>query len=78
MDAVRSNLRYSNIMGLDKADNLAFSLVANTTLTGDVDFLNQEFEALASVKAADLSGFAKKYMLDANRTTVALQTGGAR
>jgi zinc protease len=78
MDAVRSNLRYSNIMGLDKADHLALSLVANTALTGEVDFLNREFEALASVKAADLSGFAKKHMLDVNRTTVTLQTGGAR
>lgn len=65
-------------MGLDKADNLALSLVANTALTGEVDFLNQEFEALASLKAADVSGFAKKYMLDVNRTTVTLQTGGAR
>jgi zinc protease len=78
MDAVRSNLRYSNIMGLDKADSLALSLVLNTTLTGDVDFLDKEFAALASVKAADLSGFAKKYLLDGNRTSVTLKSGGAR
>src|SRR5260221_12681113 len=78
MDAVRSNLRYSNIMGLDKADNLAYSLVTNTALTGDVDFLDKEFAALASVKAIDLANFAKKYLLDANRTTVTLTSGGAR
>ena len=78
MESVRSNYRYSNIMGLDKADSLALSLALNTTLTGDTGFLNQEFEALAAVKPADLPGFAKKYLLDANRTTVALVSGGAR
>jgi zinc protease len=78
MEAVRSNLKYSNMMGLDKADAVALSLVLNTTLTGDVNFLNQEFDALAAVKPADLPGFAKKYMLDINRTTVTLVSGGAR
>ena len=78
MDAVRSNLKYSNIMQLNKADSVALSLVLNTTLTGDVDFLNKEFDALASLKPGDLQTFAKKYLLDANRTTVTLATGGAR
>ena len=78
MDAVRSNLKYSNIMQLNKADSVALSLVLNTTLTGDVDFLNKEFEALASLKPGDLQTFAKKYLLDANRTTVTLATGGAK
>ena len=78
MDAVRSNLTYSNIMSLDKADALANSLVWNTTLTGDTDFLNKEFAALAALKAGDLPAFAKKYLLDANRTTVTLVSGGAK
>jgi zinc protease len=78
MDAVRSNLKYSNIMSLDKADSVAVSLAVNTALTGDVEFLNQEFDALAALKPADLQTFAKKYLLDANRTTVTLVTGGAK
>jgi zinc protease len=78
MEAVRSNLRYSNIMGLEKADSVALSLVANTALTGDTDFLNREFEALAAAKPGDLPGFAKKYMLDVNRTAVTLLPGGAQ
>ena len=78
MDAVRSNLKYSNIMQLNKADSVALSLVLNTTLTGDVEFLNKEFDALASLKPGDLQTFAKKYLLDANRTTVTLATGGAK
>lgn len=80
MDAVRSNLRYSNSMGLDKADALALTLALNTTLTGEVDFLNKEFEALDALKPADLPAFVRKYMQDVNRTTVTLATaaGGAR
>ena len=78
LEAVRSNLKYSNIMSLDKADALALSLVSYTTLTGDVQFLNKEFEALGALKPGDLPAFAKKYMLDANRTTVTLATGGAK
>ena len=78
MDAVRSNLRYSNIMGLDKADALAQTLTDNTALTGDIDYLDKEFAALATVKPGDLANFARKYLQDVNRTTVVLTSGGAK
>ncbi len=72
LDAVRSNLRYSNIMSLDKADAVAVSLAVNAALTGDVDYLNREFAALAAVQPRDLQDFAKGYFMDLNRTTVTL------
>ena len=50
----------------------------NTALTGDVQFLNREFDEVARLKPADLSAFAKKYLLDANRTTVTLTSGSGR
>jgi zinc protease len=78
MTAVRSNLVYSNIMGLDKADILALVLAYSGNLTGDLDFYNKEFEAVAKVQPAELSEFAKKYLLDINRTTVTLVSGGAK
>jgi zinc protease len=81
LDAVRSNLRYSNIMGLDKADSAAATLAVNTALTGDVNYLNKEFEALAQVQPRDLQEFAKGHFMDLNRTTVTLVTArklGAR
>jgi zinc protease len=78
LEAVKSNLRYSNMMSLDKADALAATLAENTAFTGDVGFLDKEFDAIAAVRPADLQGFAKKYLLDANRTTVTLATGGAK
>ena len=72
LEAVRSNLRYSNIMSLDKADAVAVSLAVNTALTGDVDYLNKEFAALAGLQPRDLQDFAKGYFMDLNRTTVTL------
>jgi zinc protease len=78
LEAVRSNLRYSNIMGLDKADSAALSLAVNTALTGDVNYLNKEFEALAQVQPRDLQEFARGHFMDLNRTTVTLVTAGKR
>jgi zinc protease len=78
LEAVRSNLRYSNIMGLDKADAAAVTLAANTALTGDVDYLNKEFVALAAVQPRDLQDFAKSYFMDLNRTTVTLVTASKK
>jgi zinc protease len=76
LDAVRSNLRYSNIMGLDKADSAAVTLAVNTALTGDVNYLNKEFDAVAQIQPRDLQDFAKAYFIDLNRTTVTLVTAG--
>ena len=74
LEAVRSNLRYSNIMGLDKADAAAVTLAVNTAIDGDVDYLNKEFAALATVQPGDLQEFAKRNFMDLNRTTVTLVT----
>jgi zinc protease len=80
LDAVRSSLRYSNVMGLDTANSAAVTLAVNTALTGDVDYLNKEFAALAQVQPRDLQEFAKSHFMDLNRTTVTLVTakGGGR
>ena len=80
LDAVRSNLRYSNVMGLDTANSAAVTLAVNTALTGEVDYLNKEFAALAQVQPRDLQEFAKSHFMDLNRTTVTLVTakGGGR
>jgi zinc protease len=78
LEAVRSNLRYSNIMGLDKADSAAVTLAVNTALTGDVDYLNKEFAALGTVQPGDLQEFAKRNFMDLNRTTVTLATAARK
>jgi hypothetical protein len=64
-------------MGLDKADAAASTLALNTALTGDVEYLNKEFAALAAVQPRDLQEFAKGHFMDLNRTTVTLVSARA-
>ena len=81
MEAVRSNLKYSNIMGLDNANSVAETDAVNTAFTGDPEFLNYEMDEVNRLKAGDLPAFAAKYFQDSNRTTVTLVTaakGGAK
>jgi len=78
LEAVRSNLRYSNIMSLDTANAAAVTLAVSTALTGDVNYLNKEFDAVAQVQPRDLQEFAKQHFRDLNRTTVTLVTAPKR
>jgi zinc protease len=77
-EAVRSNLRYSNIMGLDTANAAAVNEAVNAALTGDVNYLNKEFDAVAQLQPKDLQIFAKGHFMDLNRTTVTLTAASKR
>jgi len=71
---VVSNARYSAALALDKADSVAVTLAVNTTYTGDLQYLNKLYAQVEAVSAADLSAFARRWLTDANRTTVTLAT----
>lgn len=75
--AVRANLKYTNILGLDKADSLAVTLAQTTAIDGDVNYLNKLYAQVDALKPLDLVLFAKKNLTDANRTTVTLATQGS-
>ncbi len=77
MNAVRSNLKYGNVMGLDKADSLAVALATTTAQTGDIDRVNKLFARIEQLQPLDLSAFVKKNLLDSNRTTVTLLSKAA-
>ncbi len=78
LDAVRSNLKYSAITRLDTAGRLAVTLATSTAQTGDLESLNKLYARIDRLKPAELSAFAKKWLTDANRTTVTLTTGGEK
>ena len=77
MNAVRANLKYGNVMKLDKADSLAVALAQTTAQTGDIDTVNKLYARIEQLKPQDLSAFAKKNLLDTNRTTVTLLSQAA-
>jgi zinc protease len=72
LDAVRSNLKYGQIMRLDTADRAAVTLARMTALTGDLETLNKLYARVDALPPAALAAFAKKYLVDGNRTTVTL------
>jgi zinc protease len=80
MNAVRSNLKYSNILSLDTPRALAVRLAIVTAVTGDVQYLNKLYAQIDALAPRDLAAFAKKFLVDTNKTTVKLTppaAGGA-
>lgn len=78
LDAVRSNIKYARIMRFDTADHIAVSIAAATAATGDLEFINKESAHIEKVKPAELAAFAKRWLVDGNRTTITLTTEGAK
>jgi zinc protease len=77
LEAVRAHLKYERILGFDTADHVALALAVATAPTGDLELINKESARIAKVQPAELAAFAKRWLTDANRTTVTLTTAGA-
>jgi zinc protease len=75
--AIKSNVRYANIAHLDKPDSIADELAQFTALTGNLDYINDLFRAVESLRPDDLVAYTKRTLLDRNRTTVTLVTESA-
>lgn len=76
--AVRSHLKYRAILQLNTADRAALILATSTAQTGDLEFMNKLYARIDRVQPSELVAFAKKWLVDGNRTTVTLTTGGAK
>jgi zinc protease len=76
LDAVRSNLKYGAVLGLNTANRVAVTLARTTAQTGDVEYMNKLYARIDKIKAPELAAFAKRWLSDGNRTTVTLATGG--
>jgi zinc protease len=72
LNAVRSNLKYRVILGLDTANKLAVTLAFTMAPTGDVEYLNKLYAEIDKLQPKDLVAFAKQHLVDGNRTTVTL------
>ncbi|HSP19091.1 MAG TPA: hypothetical protein VLQ79_06240, partial [Myxococcaceae bacterium] len=75
--AVRSNVKYDRLMVQDNATRVAREAASNTALTGDVGYEDRLLATIGTVTAEELSGFARRYLIASNSTTVTLQTSSA-
>ncbi|MDB4967140.1 MAG: Peptidase, (Pitrilysin) family [Myxococcales bacterium] len=78
LDAVRSNLKYGAILGLNTATRVAVILARTTAQTGDIEAMNKRYARIDRIKPAELAAFAKRWLTDGNKTTVTLTTGGEK
>ena len=67
---IKDNIRYSMPMGLETHDDVAQALAVLAGIIGTPDALEIRARAVTVLKPADLTAFAKKYLVEKNRTTL--------
>ncbi len=69
---IKDNLRYSLLMGLETADHVAMQLAYFGGVLGGPGSVDALYQAIAQVKPAQVSAFAKRHLTDSNRTVLTL------
>jgi zinc protease len=72
VEAIKGNLRYGFLMGMESADQVAGQLAWYIGIYGQPDALERHFQNLEKVTARDLSNFAQRNFPVRNRTEVSL------
>ncbi len=68
----KSNMKYGFLMGLETAQNVAFSLVPFIINTGGIEAVDQYYETLDAVTAEDVREAARTYLTEARRVTAVM------
>lgn len=77
-DAVKSNLRYALLMGLETPNDLAINLGYFAGSLGEVDALDRHFQNISRVEPQHLISVVKKHFTAKNRTIVTLRAKETR
>jgi zinc protease len=75
----KSSMKYGFLMGLETAQNIAFSMIQVVINTGGIEAIEDYYKTLDNVTAEDLREAAAKWLIDTSRTEVVMvQAGGAK
>jgi zinc protease len=77
LEAVRSNQIYGRLLRYDTAPHVAYALGHAIGTSGDPQYITKVGARMAKITPAELAAFAKRWLVDANRSTVTLTTSGA-
>ena len=73
----KSNMKYDFLMGLETAQNVAFSMIAYVINTGGIEAVNDYYRTLDQVTAEDVRAAARQYLVNTSKTVVTMvQAGG--
>jgi zinc protease len=70
--AVRSNMKYGFLMGLEEAQGIAFSLIPFVINTGTVEAVEAYFRTLEAVTPEHMREAARRYLVPEGRTTITM------
>jgi zinc protease len=70
LDDIKSNMKFGLAMELETPSQVAETLAWHIGIFGTVDSIDSLYANIAKVSAKDLNAFAKKFLVDTNRTTM--------
>jgi zinc protease len=70
--AVKSNLKYGFLMGLEEAQGIAFSLIPVVINTGTAEAVEDYFRTLEAVTPEHMREAARRYLVPEGRTTITI------
>jgi zinc protease len=73
VDAVKSHMRYNYLLGLDTANAVASEVAGFVGTAGDLARVEVLYDNLAAVTPEDVREAARRWLVDAHRTTVILR-----
>ncbi|HET7039590.1 MAG TPA: hypothetical protein VFH97_06865, partial [Gemmatimonadales bacterium] len=74
----KRNMKYEFLMGLETAQNVAFSLIPVVVNTGRLEAVDEYFRTLEAVTAEDLREAARRWLVDRSLTVVTMVQREAR
>jgi zinc protease len=72
LQAIKSNMKYGFLMGLETAQDVAFSTIPFVINTGTVEAVEDYFRTLDAVTPEHIRRAAQRYLVESSRTTVTM------
>jgi zinc protease len=72
LEATKSNMKYSFLMSLENAQDIAFSMIGFVINTGQVETVETYYQTLEGVTAEHLREAARRYLVPEKRVTVTM------
>ena len=68
----KSSIKYSFLMGLETAQNIAFSMIQVVINTGGLEAVEQYFDTLEAITPEDIRVAAQQVLVENGRTTITM------
>jgi zinc protease len=68
----KSNMKYGFLMGLETAQQIAFSMIGYVIRTGGIEAVEDYYRTLDAVTAEDVRTAAQQWLIDSGKTTVTM------